>query len=266
MRRSSLAALLLHLVSRFAAAQTSPFVDEKRERLLVNELSGDRAFETLRITTQWHKPSSSEGFFAVARYVMERAKEAGLEDVKWIDQVARSTPWTCRSAEAWLVEGDGADVKETKLGSFAEVATSIADYSRPANVTADLVDVGAGDAASDYRDKDVRGKIVLAYGNPAIVTEQAVWKRGAAGLLAWSSTRLDALADRPDQVAWQRVPEKDGPNGEKTTFAFVLSARDGKALSDRFRGEAARRIFAEGAGVSATKLRVRALVDSVVSS
>jgi hypothetical protein len=265
MRRSSLAALLLHAVSRFATAQTSPFVDEKTERLLLNELSGDRAFETLRITTQWHKPSSSEGFFAVARYVMERAKESGLEDVKWIDQVARSTPWTCRSAEAWLVEGDGADVKETKLGSFAEVATSIADYSRPANVTADLLDVGAGDAASDYRDKEVRGKIVLAYGNPAIVTEQAVWKRGAAGILSWSSTRLNALADHPDQVAWQRVPEKDGPSGEKTTFAFVLSAREGKALSDRLRGEAARRIFSEGAGAAPKTLRARVVVDSVVA-
>jgi hypothetical protein len=265
MRRSSLAASLLFAAARFATSQTSPFVDERTERLLVNELSGDRAFETLRITTQWHKPSSSEGFFAVARYVMQQAKGAGLEDVRWIDQVGHSTPWTCRAAEAWLVEGKGAGTKETKLGSFAEVATSIADYSRPANVTADLVDVGAGDVAADYQGKDVRGKIVLAYGNPAAVTEQAVWKRGAAGILAWSSTRLNALADHPDQVAWQRVPEKDGPSGEKTTFAFVLSARDGKALSDRLRGEAARRIFAEGTGVSATKLRVRVIVDSVVS-
>ena len=266
MRRSSLATLFLFAAARLGTAQTSPFVDEKTERLLVNEISGDRAFETLRITTQWHKPSSSEGFFAVARYVMERAKEAGLEDVKWIDQVAESTPWTCRSAEAWLVEGEGPDAKETKLGSYAEVATSIADYSRPANVTAELVDVGAGDGAADYRGKDVRGKIVLAYGNPGLVTEQAVWKRGAAGILTWSSTRLNALADHPDQIAWQRVPEKDGPNGEKTTFAFVLSARDGKALSDRLRGEGARRIFAEGAGAPAARLRARVVVDSVVAA
>ncbi len=265
MKPASLAASLLVLAAPLASAQSSPFVDEKTERFLVNELSGDRAFETLRITTQWHKPSASEGFFAVARYVMERAKEAGLEDVKWIDQPSDSLPWTCRSAEAWLVEGEGADAKETKLGSFAEVATSIADYSRPANVTAELVDVGAGDSAADYQGKDVRGKIVLAYGNLAIVTEQAVWKRGAAGILAWSSTRLNALADHPDQVAWQRVPEKDGPNGEKTTFAFVLSARDGKALSDRLRGEAARRIFSESAAAAPKTLRARVVVDSVVA-
>jgi hypothetical protein len=265
MRRALLAVSLLSFVAGSAAGQTSPFVDEKTERLLVNELSGDRAFETMRITTQWHKISASEGFFAVARYVMERAKEAGLEDVKWIDQVADSIPWTCRSAEAWLLEGEGAGAKETKLGSFAEVATSIADYSRPANVTAELVDVGAGDAAADYQGKDVRGKIVLAYGSPVTVMQQAVWKRGAAGILSWSSTRLNALADFPDQIAWQHVPEKDGPRGEKTTFAFILSAREGKALSDRLRGEAARRIFAENTAAVPGKLRARIVVDSIVA-
>ena len=239
-------------------AQTSPFVDEKTERALVNELSGDLAFEHLRITTQWHKPSGSEGFFAVARYVLEKAKEAGLEDVRWIDQVNDSSSWTCRRAEAWLLDGAAAEARETKLGSYAEVATSIADYSRQADVTAELADVGAGDRAADYEGRNVRGKIVLAHGSPVAVTDQAVWKRGAAGILSWSSTRANPLADAPDQIAWQRVPEKDGPNGEKTTFAFILSARDGKALSDRLRREAVRR--ADDPGLP--PLRVHIVVEA----
>jgi hypothetical protein len=122
-------------------AQTSPFVDEKTERALVNELSGDLAFEHMRLTTQWHKPSGSEGFFAVARYALDKAKEAGLEDARWIDQVNDSASWTCRRAEAWLLEGSAG--KETKLGSYAEVATSIADYSRSADVTAEPPTTGA---------------------------------------------------------------------------------------------------------------------------
>jgi len=101
MRRASLTASLFLLAAGLASAQTSPFVHEKTERLLVNELSGDRAFEIERITTQWHKPSASEGFFAVARYVMEKAKEAGLDDVQWIDQKGDSTPWTCRKLAPW---------------------------------------------------------------------------------------------------------------------------------------------------------------------
>src|SRR5512144_1170239 len=186
------------LLPALLSAQSSPFLDEKIERLLANEISGDLAFEHLRITTQWHKPSGSEGFFAVARYVLEKAKEAGLEDVRWIDQANESSSWTCRRAEAWLLEGDGAaakETKETKLGSYAEVATSIADYSRSGDVTAELVDVGAGDRAADYEGKNVRGKIVLSFGSLAAVTDQAVWQRGAAGILSWSSTRANPLAD-----------------------------------------------------------------------
>jgi Peptidase family M28 len=239
-------------------AQTSPFVDEGTERALVNELSGDLAFEHMRLTTQWHKPSGSEGFFSVARYVHEKAKEAGLEDTRWIDQANDSASWTCRRAEAWLIEGDGSVAKETKLGSYAEVATSIADYSRSADVTAALVDVGAGDRPSDYEGKEIRGRVVLADGSPSAVTEQAVLKRGAAGILAWSSTRLNPLADAPDQIAWQRVPERDGPNGEKTTFAFILSARAGKALSDRLKRDAALRT----SGTPPPPVRVRIVVES----
>jgi Zn-dependent M28 family amino/carboxypeptidase len=243
-----------------APAQTSPFVDEKTERALVNELSGDLAFEHMRLTTQWHKPSGSEGFFAVARYALEKAKEAGLEDVRWIDQVNDSASWTCRRAEAWLLDGPGSAASETKLGSYSEVATSIADYSRSADVTAELVDVGAGERASDYEGRDVRGKVVLSHGSLALVTEQAVWKRGAAGILSWSSTRLNPLADAPDQIAWQRVPERDGPNGEKTTFAFILSAREGKALSDRLRKKEIGR--ASGEGGESVPLRARIVVES----
>lgn len=251
------------LVASLLLAQSSPFAPEKTERLLVNALSGDLAFETLRITTQWHKPSGSDGFFAVARYVEEKAKAAGLTDVRWIDQVADTPSWTCQRAEAWLLQGEAAAAKESLLGSYAEVATSIADHSRPADVTAALVDVGAGDAGSDYDGKDVRGKIVLAYGPPGAVMEQAVWKRGAAGVLAYSSTRLNPMADAPDQIAWQSVPAEDGPHGEKTTFAFILSARQGKAISDLLRGEVSHRWGGPGAGSSAP-LRARIVVASSV--
>ena len=262
MRKSALA-FGAFLISSCLAAQSSPFVDDKVERLLVDEISGDLAFETLRITTQWHKPGGSEGFFAVARYVEEHAKTAGLKDVRWIDQVADSPSWTCRRAEAWLIEGDGDAAKRTKLGSYAEVATSIADYSRPADVTAQLVDVGTGEKAADYEGRDVRGKVVLASGNVGTVMEQAVWKRGAAGILSWSSSRLNPLAEGADQIAWVSAPQQDGPNGEKTTFAFVVSRRAGSALSDRIRGDSARRWGGGGATESAKGLRVQIVVDSV---
>jgi aminopeptidase YwaD len=262
MRKTVLGALA-GLLSRCVLGQTSPFVDEKVERALLNELSGDLAFETLRITTQWHKPSGSEGFFAVAREVETRARAAGLQHVLWIDQVAEHINWTCRNAEAWLIEGTGTGATETKIASYADVAVSVADNSRSADVTADLMDVGSGETPEAYAGKDVRGKIVLAYGSPSLVMDQAVWKRGALGILAWSSSRLNHLADSADQIGWQSVPEKDGPKGEKTTFAFVISAREGKSLADRLSGEGSRR-WGASAAKPPEKLRLRVVIDSVI--
>lgn len=261
MRRVCLALAAILALPGALRSQTSPFVDPNVERLLLDELSGDLAYETIRVTTPYHKLSGSPDYMTVARIVMERAKSAGLSDVRWIDQAMDDRPWSCRRAEAWLLEGAGDDAPQTKLGSYAEVATSIADFSRPADVTADLADVGVGDRAADYAGMDVKGKIVLASGNPSAVMEQAVWKRGAAGILSWASTRLNALADAPDQIAWLRVPQKDGPSGEKSTFAFVISARAGKALSDRLRGQTADRIFADGRPGS-RRPRARIVVDS----
>jgi Peptidase family M28 len=259
--RNALCVALGVLSTTLALAQSSPFVSETVDRALANEISGDRAFEFERLSTQWHKPSGSEGFFAVTALVEERARAAGLADVRRIDQVGLTASWTPKRAEAWLLEGGGASAKETLLGSFADAKTSIADFSRPADVTAELVDVGSGEKAADYAGKDVRGRIVLAFGNLGEVTDQAVWKRGAAGILSWNASRLNALAEHPDQIAWSGVPEEDGPKGEKTTFAFLISARQGKALSDRLAGESSRR-WGAGGGTSAEPLRVRVVVES----
>ncbi|HKD17701.1 MAG TPA: hypothetical protein VKG23_07505, partial [Thermoanaerobaculia bacterium] len=70
------------LLASLALAQSSPFVSESVERALANEISGDRAFEFERLSTQWHKPSGSEGFFAVTALAEERARAAGLSDVR----------------------------------------------------------------------------------------------------------------------------------------------------------------------------------------
>src|SRR5262249_50719407 len=89
------------------------------------------------------------------------------------------------------------------LGDFSKEAVALADYSQDADVTAELVDVGAGADAATYQGKDVRGKIVLADGALAMVHKLAVEQRGAVGIVsdfpnqrtAWSG--LD-----PDLVRW----------------------------------------------------------------
>jgi hypothetical protein len=53
---------LLLVNGQTALAQTTPFLSDAEIRMLVNEISGDRAFEHIRWLTHWHRDSGMEGF------------------------------------------------------------------------------------------------------------------------------------------------------------------------------------------------------------
>ena len=228
-------ALLLLVVSAAVAAaapavaQTSPFLPDPLYRELVNEISGDRAYEHDRVLTRYHRTGGSRDFFAAAEYIRGAAVDAGLEDVKLIRQKWDEHGWSCRFGEAWLVAP-----QEVKLAAYGEVAMSIADHSRTTHVAADLVDVGAGASDADYEGRDVKGKVVLASGPVAAVHREAVWKRSALGVISSMTQRPEAF-DAPDQVAWGRLPyDARGVDGVKdgtpSTFAVMISPRRGRWL------------------------------------
>jgi len=217
-------ALAVAALSRPALAQQSPFLKDDVHRALVNEISGDIAFEHIRWFTHYHRPvGGGEGFEAVARYVERKAREYGLEDVRYIKLASRDTSWSPGVGELWLVSPE-----ERRLAYSAEIPLALADFSRDADVaSAELVDVGDGTLEADYAGKEVAGRVVLASGSLARVTEEAVWKRGALGIVAFSSTRVP---DHPDQYPWMRVPVESADKTKQGTFGFVLTWREGTRL------------------------------------
>ena len=212
-----------------AAAQTSPFLPDPLYRELANEISGDRAYEHDRVLTRYHRTGGSRDFFAAAEYIRAAAVDAGLEDVKLVRQKWDERGWSCRFGEVWLVAPE-----EVKLAAYGEVAMSIADHSRTTHVAAEVVDVGAGASDADYEGRDVKGKVVLASGPVTTVHREAVWKRGALGVISSMTQRPEAF-DAPDQVAWGRLPyDARGVDGVKdgapSTFAAMISPRRGRWL------------------------------------
>ena len=238
MKRTLVLALLVLPRPSPASAQTSPFLPEGLFRQLTNEISGDRAFEYDRHLTHFHRTPGSRDFFAAAEWIRKAAAEAGLEDVRLVRQPYDGHGWSCTSGEAWLTAPE-----EVKLAAYGDVAVSIADNSRTVHVAADLVDVGAGTSGGDYEGKDVKGKVVLAGGSAAAVQREAVWKRGALGVLSYQTNRPEHF-DAPDQVAWGRLPyDARGVEGVKdgteSTFAVMISPRRGRSLQKRLQaGEA----------------------------
>ena len=217
----AIAALLL--AAQPAPAQQSPFLKDQVYRALVNEISGDVAFEHVRWFTHYHRPmGGGEGYEAVARYVEQKAKEYGLEDVRTITLPGDTPSWTPKLGELWLVAP-----AERRLAFTPEVALSLADYSRTADVAeAELIDVGEGTDEASYQGRAVAGKVVLASGPLGRVMDEAVWKRGALGVVYYPASRTDY----PDQVPWSRIPVENEDKSKKGTFGFVLSQREGTKL------------------------------------
>ena len=209
-----------------AAAQESPFVSEESFRTLAGEISGDISYDHLRHLTLHHSINgASRGFRDKERWIAEQARRVGLEDVRILDDIRYRGPgWSPLAAELYIVRPE-----QRRLISYQDIAVAIADYSRSGTWEGELVDVGAGVMDADYDGKDVKGKIVLASGSPATLMEQAVWKRGALGVVYYNAARG---IDHPDQVAWIRLKSQP-PKGKENTFAFSISYRAGMELRQR---------------------------------
>ena len=243
-----LAAGFALLIPAPAGAQESSFVPEKLHRLLNNEISGDRAFNAVRRLTPFHRIMGSRTFLAAAEALAEMARDAGLVDVEIVKQKFEGgLSWDARSAQLWLLEPE-----ERKLADFADVAVSLAVFSRSARAEAELVDVG-GAAPADFRNLDVAGKIVLTTAAPALAVRTAVWERAALGVVSCAGIHPDARFDTPDEIAYIKVPAAV-PAGKTPPWAFMISPREYGRLQ-----ELLRKSRSEGRAV-----RVRADIDTEV--
>jgi hypothetical protein len=253
LRPAALALVSVGAMGHPLVAQDLPVLDARATRFILQEISGDAAYEHIRYMTQFHRPrGGADGLWEVARYYEAKAREVGLQNVRLIRQTATARPWNARFADLWIVEPD-----PERLASTLQSALHLADYSRSADVTAPLVDLGAADSAA-YARVDVRGKIVLAYGPVNQVMGQAVGQRGALGVVWYPNPRggesvsVPAPVSEPDQLRWTSL-QASGTDGREPTFAFVLSARQGIELSARL-------------SASAEPVTVRAVVDAQMSS
>ena len=223
--------------------------------MLANELSGDRAFEHIRWLSHWHRDSGTEGFFKAAEYVVQAAKEAGLTDVKFVDQPMEGPNYTAKSAELWLTEPD-----VIKLADLGDHAVVLADGSYDSDIAAELIWVG--DVSKEAVQKmDVRGKVVLTDQNAYLAVLTTVRLGGALGVLSFQTSENRSPLDYPDQVAWKRIPS-DTTGGKLATFAFSLSPRQGENLKRLLLSKDSEDWFATGKKTPGGRAVVKATVDT----
>jgi hypothetical protein len=216
LRFITLLTMLSAATVELASAQELPILAQEHTQLITQEVSGDAAYEHIRHMTQFHRPrGGSDGLWEVAEYMERTARASGLADVQLIKQASTTRPWNAKFADLWIVEPE-----PERIASTLQSVLHLADYSRPADVSGELVDVGAG-GSEDFEGMELSGKIVLTHGSASTAMRAAVCERGA-GL------------SRPDQLRWLTVPSR-ASNDCEPTFAFNLSTRQGVALRNRLR-------------------------------
>jgi aminopeptidase YwaD len=220
-------------------SKTSLLADKEVTAIAV-EINGLIAKDTVTELARNHRVQASAGYSHAAAYIASKAKEYGLEQVQ-IERfpadgqktyyTLKSTPgWEAERGELWETQPN-----KTKVADYDEMRVALADYSLSADVTATLVDVGAGASARDYEGKDVKGRIVLAGGGVADVHKLACDERGAAGILSYQQNQVTGWSgDYLDNVRWGHL----SPYNADNRFSFMISLRRAHDFQQRLaRGE-----------------------------
>ncbi len=238
-----LSAVLLCLAASGLAAQSpsSPaelLLTPEVLRAFDEEIAGTLMRDHVAHLAAIHRVPASPGYHDAAEWLMAKARAYGLSDVHAESFPGDGQTWfgTMRGNRGWRVEGG--ELSETsprarRIGSFGDLKMLVADNSESADVTADLVDVGAGTSAEDYDGKSVKGKLVLCDGPPAAAHRLAVEERGALGLISYNSNqRTGWWRDDVDLVRWGHLDAR----GRANTFALMVSVREARDLQRRLAG------------------------------
>ena len=236
MRQFLLMGLVSIGISAPLRAQGPPLLPKNDIAAMADELSGEIAMRNLEGLARFHRQRGSEGFHAAAELIAERARAYGLTGVEILEFPAdgKIMYGTQRSRMAWDAEdAELVEVKngtETKIASYAAEPIVLAEDSEPADVTADLVDVNSGTKESDYKGRDVRGKIILVSSQPEAVQELGVGKFGAAGIVSSAQNQMTAWSgENENLIRWGHL----GSFSPHKTFAFMVSLRTARAMQSR---------------------------------
>jgi aminopeptidase YwaD len=231
----------LFLAGGVTADELPPLLDAPVVAALAHELSGESAKRNLEVISQSHRMRASQGFRAAAEHVAAELRSYGLDDVEILQFPAdgktmfgtqKSRPsWDVKAAELWeLQQGATGWTRAGKIADWETTPLSLAQDSESANVSADLVDVGAGTTEADYRGKQVRGKLVLVSSQPEAVQALAVARLGAAGIISYAQNQRTAWwGENADLLRWGHL-DSFAP---EPVFAFMVRPSQAREWQQR---------------------------------
>lgn len=198
---------------------------------VIAHTSGDMAFQYIRRISLFNRLAASEAYHRSAEYVLGEVKKYGLDEAQIEQYPADGKAWYLMFQSFYGWDGESGVVWMTspyreKVCDFAEMPASLCRWSNSAHAKGELVYVGEG-RPEDFAGKEVKNKIVLTSSDPSSVHEEAVFNRGALGVISFFYPRPQ---DYPDAVERSGIDHYETRDGRKSTFAFKISSRKGQEL------------------------------------
>ncbi len=213
--------------SRTQEREDRTLLDWTQMRAIINEVSGERPLHTVLEMVPYPRvrtPAEYQGRFRETEILERLAREYGFQTVEVESFPSPQPTWHAAQAELWMTEPE-----LRKLYDVNDVVIAACPGSSSGESEAQLVDVGIGARPEDYAGKDVAGKIVLGSAGAGALQRQAVFERGAAGVLSYNSMRPDSY---PDQILSQSISTQR-PQGGNPGFGWSISPRLGRDLARR---------------------------------
>lgn len=223
------------------AMDAAELINESELKAFSEEVSGETAKRNLEFISRQHRMRGSYGYKAAVDFIAAELRRYGLKEIqveefpadgKLFYGTQRSRrPWDARFAELWEMKQDGGALRpHERLASWDAVPLSLAQDSERGEVTTLLIDAGEGTSDSDYKNKDVKGKLVLVSQQPESVVRWAVDKYGAAGIISYAQNQRTAWwGENENLLRWGHV----GTFNKNPAFAFMITLKQARALQKR---------------------------------
>jgi aminopeptidase YwaD len=239
----SLAAFSAAAVLSQAPAERLPHTAERAYRAVSARFDERDAMSIVSFMDQYWRIAGNPGFNASVDHIRDRLRSAGYRQASGnamgfvrIDEFANTgRGWDYRVG---TVEFDGASEPPLLSRARDRVSLAINSFSTPpGGLVARIVDVGPG-TASDYEGKELKGAVVLGDAALSQLWQDAVKRRGAAGVISTEIAQYirprnpsDMSEEQKDVLQWGSVPY----DATVKAFGFTSSWRAANRIRERMK-------------------------------
>lgn len=223
--------LCLFSVTSSALAQTHPPLIKPFYDLVDREFSGEKALETVAYIEQYFRVVGNKGFNNSIYYVEEILKREGFKEESIATSDDRLTyRIEKRPLEKPTWEPIGGSLKlsssNTTILEFENNRNMIPINSFSTNGEQEYEVIYVGSGRNLDFEEDVKGKVVFAETSVGYLFNEAVVKRGAAGVLAYRLPSYTKPEVNQTSIQFSGIPYND----EKKAWGMLLSYAAKEAL------------------------------------